>query len=74
MTATTGGSWSTGSAPEVRVAGGALLGTLESGVAAFRGVRYAEPPVGELRSAAPRPAWRSSRSCSETSPAGNPPR
>jgi para-nitrobenzyl esterase len=38
VTATTGGSWSTASAPEVRVAGGALRGTLESGVAVFRGI------------------------------------
>ncbi|OHV73013.1 carboxylesterase family protein [Pseudofrankia sp. BMG5.36] len=45
-------------APQVRVAGGALHGTMESGVAVFRGIPYAEPPIGELRLVAPRPARR----------------
>jgi len=41
--------------PEVRTAAGVLRGSLEAGVAVFRGVPYAEPPVGALRFAAPRP-------------------
>ncbi|WP_112267281.1 carboxylesterase/lipase family protein [Lentzea terrae] len=41
---------------EVRVSGGLLRGTVESGVAVFRGIPFAAPPVGALRFAAPRPA------------------
>lgn len=41
---------------EVRVSGGMLRGTAESGVAVFRGIPFAAPPVGALRFAAPRPA------------------
>ena len=41
--------------PDVRTAAGVLRGRLEGGLAVFRGIRYAEPPVGALRFAAPRP-------------------
>ena len=41
--------------PEVRTAAGMLRGSPEAGLAVFRGVPYAEPPVGALRFAAPRP-------------------
>ena len=34
---------------------GTVRGTLEAGVAVFRGIPFAEPPVGALRFAAPRP-------------------
>ena len=44
-----------GSGPEVRTAAGVLRGSREAGVAVFRGIPYAEPPVGALRFAAPRP-------------------
>jgi para-nitrobenzyl esterase len=44
---------------EVRTASGVLRGGDEAGVAVFRGIPFAEAPVGELRFAAPRPkrAW-----------------
>src|SRR4051794_17290958 len=42
--------------PEVRTAAGTVRGLREHGVAVFRGIPFAEPPVGELRFAAPRPA------------------
>ncbi|MFB7619983.1 carboxylesterase/lipase family protein [Kitasatospora sp. NPDC056181] len=42
-------------APEVRTAAGALRGSREAGLAVFRGIPYAEPPVGALRFAEPRP-------------------
>ncbi|ARX80908.1 carboxylesterase [Streptomyces alboflavus] len=43
-------------APLVRTEAGAVRGRSEEGVAVFRGIPFAEPPVGELRFAAPRPA------------------
>jgi len=44
-----------GSRPEVRAAAGRLRGSREAGVAVFRGIPFAEPPVGVLRFAGPRP-------------------
>jgi para-nitrobenzyl esterase len=41
--------------PEVRTAAGVLRGSREARLAVFRGVPYADPPVGALRFAAPRP-------------------
>ena len=43
------------SEPEVRTAAGVLRGGREAGLTVFRGIPYAEPPVGALRFAAPRP-------------------
>jgi para-nitrobenzyl esterase len=42
--------------PEVRVSTGRLRGRMEDGVAVFRGVPFARPPVDALRLAAPVPA------------------
>ncbi|WP_055523897.1 carboxylesterase/lipase family protein [Streptomyces graminilatus] len=47
-----------GEFPEVRTAAGVVRGRLEGGTAVFRGIPFAQPPVGELRFAAPRPAGR----------------
>ena len=45
--------------PEIRTAAGVLSGRMEAGLAVFRGITYAEPPVGGLRFAAPKAvsAW-----------------
>jgi para-nitrobenzyl esterase len=42
--------------PEVATAAGRVRGSVEGEVAVFRGIPFAEPPVGVLRFAAPRPA------------------
>ncbi|MBP2707886.1 carboxylesterase family protein [Microbispora sp. RL4-1S] len=51
--AVTASSTPSESEPEVRTAAGALRGGREAGLAVFRGVPFAEPPVGPLRFAAP---------------------
>jgi para-nitrobenzyl esterase len=43
-------------APVVRTRAGAVRGRSENGVAVFRGIPFAAPPVGPLRFQAPRPA------------------
>ncbi|ALV35019.1 carboxylesterase family protein [Streptomyces sp. CdTB01] len=49
----------TADGPVVRTAAGAVRGRQEDGLTVFRGIPFAEPPVGELRFQAPRPvrAW-----------------
>jgi len=44
-----------GSSPEVSTRAGVVRGTAEGGLAVFRGIPYARPPVGELRFAGPMP-------------------
>ncbi|MET7772185.1 carboxylesterase family protein [Nocardia sp. NPDC005366] len=43
------------SEPQVRTTAGVLRGNREAGLAVFRGIPFAEPPVGDLRFAAPQP-------------------
>jgi para-nitrobenzyl esterase len=42
--------------PQVRISWGSVRGRTEDGLAVFRGMPYARPPVGERRLAAPVPA------------------
>jgi para-nitrobenzyl esterase len=42
--------------PVVRTAAGQVRGRAENGIAVFRGIPFAQPPVGRLRFAAPEPA------------------
>jgi para-nitrobenzyl esterase len=42
--------------PVVRTAAGQVRGRVDGGVAVFRGIPFAQPPVGDLRFAAPCPA------------------
>ncbi|WP_019927853.1 carboxylesterase/lipase family protein [Nocardia sp. BMG111209] len=44
--------------PEVRTTAGTVRGRREDDLVVFRGIPFAQPPVGELRFAAPRPARR----------------
>lgn len=44
--------------PEVQTSTGAVRGRWEDGIAVFRGIPFAAPPVGALRFAAPGPAER----------------
>lgn len=53
--------------PAVRLAVGDLVGVAQDGVDQFRGIPYAQPPVGALRWAAPQPAqsWGGTRDASQ---------
>ncbi|MFI1996351.1 carboxylesterase/lipase family protein [Actinoplanes sp. NPDC020271] len=55
---------------DVRVRGGVLRGLRESGIAVFRGVPFAAPPVGRDRLRAPRPpsAWDGVRPAAQFGP------
>ncbi|WP_219464967.1 carboxylesterase/lipase family protein [Nonomuraea rhizosphaerae] len=67
---TTASSKPSGSEPEVRTTAGVLRGGRETGLAVFRGIPFAEPPVGALRFAAPQPArgWDGVRPALEFGP------
>src|ERR1700744_5232089 len=53
--------------PGVHIESGVLTGVLSDGVAAFKGIPYAAPPVGDLRWRAPQRAhgWGTSRSADD---------
>src|SRR5512136_2811203 len=50
-----------------KVTGGALEGAVDDGVASFKGIPFAAPPVGELRWRPPQPAvkWTGVRQAAE---------
>ncbi|MGW0842076.1 carboxylesterase/lipase family protein [Streptomyces sp. NPDC002787] len=54
----------------VRTRAGAVRGRGEDGLAVFRGIPFAEPPVGEARFAAPKPvrAWEGTREAYDFGP------
>lgn len=56
--------------PAVRTVEGAVAGRWRAGMAEFRGIPYAQPPVGALRFAAPVrvPAWDGTRQATEFGP------
>lgn len=56
--------------PVVQLPTGRLRGTEEDGIAVFRGVPYAAPPVGELRwrAARPHPGWSGTRDATSYGP------
>jgi len=60
-----------GSGPVAHVQDGALRGEITDGVAGFKGVPFAAPPVGELRWRAPQPAkpWSGVRDATAFGPA-----
>jgi para-nitrobenzyl esterase len=63
----------------VKVEGGLVQGVAEGGLAVYKGIPFAAPPVGDLRWKAPRPvvAWSGVRNADKYAPAcvqsGNPP-
>src|SRR5215472_3005060 len=60
----------TESQPEARAVAGTVRGRWEDGLAVFRGIPFAQPPVGEARFAAPRPVrgWDGVRDAFEFGP------
>ena len=59
----------------IRTGSGDVRGSKENGIAVFRGIPYAEPPVGAHRFTAPRPPrpWDGVRDATEFSATAPPP-
>ncbi len=57
--------------PTVRVTGGSVAGTVQSGAGVFKGIPFAQPPVGKLRWRAPQPVepWKGVRDATHYSAA-----
>ncbi|MBX5461591.1 MAG: carboxylesterase family protein [Steroidobacteraceae bacterium] len=55
---------------KVQVTGGEVAGRVENGVAAFKGIPFAAPPVGELRWKPPQPVvpWSGTRNAQDYAP------
>lgn len=70
IAATSGWAWASTTGPEVAVATGTVEGTVSDGVASFKGIPYAEPPIGNLRWRAPQPAasWKGVRLAQKYAP------
>ena len=64
------GSAQSADTPTVTITQGTLAGTSEDGVAVFKGIPFAAPPVGELRWRAPQPAagWSGTRDATDFGP------
>ena len=57
-------------AEPVKLAGGQVEGTVESGLTVYRGIPFAAPPLGELRWKPPQPAasWQGVRTADKFAP------
>src|SRR3954452_8469648 len=60
----------TAAAPQVKISNGILEGTYESGIRIFKGIPFAQPPVGNLRWREPQPVqnWTGVRNADEFGP------
>ena len=67
----TGTAGNAAKATEISTSSGRLRGTSQGGVSAFKGIPYAEPPVGPLRFRSPQPVrpWKGTRDALEFGPA-----
>ena len=61
----------TSSAPSVQAPAGSIEGSVEQGIRVFKGIPYAEPPVGPMRWMPPKPLqpWRGLRKATAFGPA-----
>jgi para-nitrobenzyl esterase len=64
-------SQSISTSTKVKVEGGQVEGTIEDGITIYRGIPFAEPPVGDLRWRAPMPArkWKGVLKAAKFAPA-----